>query len=90
MTFVFRSLQESLYCGVKKGGVVLFEFECEEAVDDQDDSLDEGQNGLGKSEVGVASVELPAGEVVVGEPRGQDVQDGSGHAEEQVLEHKPD
>lgn len=36
----------------------------------------------------MAGVELPAGEVVVGEPRGQDVQDGSGHAEEQVLEHK--
>lgn len=35
----------------------------------------------------MASVELPAGEVVVGEPRGQDVQDGSSHAEEQVLEH---
>lgn len=50
--------------------------------------MDEGQNGLGKSEVGVAGVELPAGEVVVGEPRGQDVQDGSGHAEKQVLEHK--
>lgn len=50
--------------------------------------MDEGQNGLGQSEVGVAGVELPAGEVVVGEPRGQDVQDGSGHAEEQVLEHK--
>lgn len=50
--------------------------------------MDEGQNGLGQSEVGVAGVELPAGEVVVGEPRGQDVEDGSGHAEEQVLEHK--
>lgn len=66
----------------------LFDLECEESVDDEDDTLDEGEDSLGYSEVSVAGVELPAGEVVVGEPRGQDVQDGSGHAEEQVLEQQ--
>lgn len=66
---------------------LLFDLECEEAVDDQDDTLDESQSSLGHTEVSVAGVELPAGEVVVGEPRGEDVQDGSGHTEEQVLKH---
>jgi len=62
----------------------LFDLECEETVDDEDDSLDESQSGLGETEVGVAGIELPVGEMVVGEPGGEDVEDGSGHAEEQV------
>lgn len=73
----------------ERGGMSgrLFSFEGEEGVVDEDDTLDEREGGFGETDVGVASVELPALEVVVGEPGRQDVQDGSHNAEEQVLQH---
>lgn len=68
-----------------RGVLGLFSLEGEEGIVDEDDALDESEGGFGETDVGVASVELPALEVVVGEPSWQDVQDGSGNAEEQVL-----
>lgn len=62
----------------------LFNFECKKRVDNENDALKDGQSGLGETDVGVWSVELPSVEVLVREDSWQYVEDGTDHAEEKV------
>lgn len=66
---------------VYSGMMFLFELERKEAVNYEDNTLDQSQDGLGNTEVRHAFVVSPASVGVVGQPSAVQVQDGTGYTE---------